>query len=153
MKHVLSVSHAPPKAPLKLSLLHSIVFYMLFTDGAPQEEPACSTRFETYSRCVSLAPPRAPLKLSLLHSIVFHMLLRDRGESFEHAFFRPRFEKKFSQNLGQRKICLKFRGEVSVLGLLLRACEIPQLVSKTENNFFHEGWHLRIKKMHQPQLR
>ena len=29
VKHVLSVSLAPPKAPLKLSLLHSIVFHML----------------------------------------------------------------------------------------------------------------------------
>ena len=43
--------------PLKLSLLHSIVFHMLLR--------ACETR----SQCVSLAPLRTPLKPSLLHVI------------------------------------------------------------------------------------
>ena len=56
------VCFAPPRAPLKPSLLHSIVFHMLLR--------VCETR----SQCVPLAPPRAPLKPSLLHSIVFHML-------------------------------------------------------------------------------
>ena len=35
---------------------------------------------------------------------------------------------------------------VSVLSLPLRACEIPRSVSKTVNNIFHDGLHLRPKK-------
>ena len=30
--------------------------------------------------------------------------------------------------------------------LILRACEIPRSVSKTVNNFFHYGLHLRLKE-------
>ena len=62
--HSQCVSLTLPRAPLKLSLLHSIVFHIILR------------RCETYSRCVFLAPSRAPLKLSLSYSIVFHMLLR-----------------------------------------------------------------------------
>ena len=62
--HSQCVSLTLPRAPLKLSLLHSIVFHIALR------------QCETHSQCVSLAPPREPLKLSLLHSIVFHIALR-----------------------------------------------------------------------------
>ena len=62
--HSQCVSLAPPREPLKLSLLHSIVFHIALR------------QCETHSQCVSLAPPREPLKLSLLHSILFHIALR-----------------------------------------------------------------------------
>ena len=41
----------------------------------------------------------------------------------------------------------------NVLHIALRACEIPRSVSKTVNNFFHYGLHLRPKKKQHVQRR
>ena len=64
------VSLVPLRALLKLSLLHSIVFYIALR------------QCETNSQCVSLAPPRQLLEL---HSMVFHTIWNTFSVCLSHS--------------------------------------------------------------------